>query len=300
MEFPILVQAPDSYKNLLPKGSRQEVLMSAEYLLDGKAYRVVGTVKKSLFGKIKDYNFLDFVVVDERGTVLKDKALSKRVYFCFSTLSMMFVSQRHIHTSVLDNPSYLHTAISRYEELIERVKPVVRLAKSPEEVYLESFRNFYDFLVESHKTNIDAAEIAPQLKDTLTKAIKHEPMKLETIEEYKILLQKFVQITHLRTLLVLKNDETFRIIKSILDVSRVRKEIDLEDLSEEVQLIRDILKGSREAITKSMIDSGVDFGAKTVQDVINHIVPIMERGRMIDELSEKQFSGQWFYRKEVS
>jgi hypothetical protein len=80
--------------------------MSAEYLLEGKGYRVEGTVKKSLFGRTKDYNFLDFVVVDESDTAIKEPVLSSRIYFLYGTLAMLHGAEQQVVNSTHDQPSY--------------------------------------------------------------------------------------------------------------------------------------------------------------------------------------------------
>jgi hypothetical protein len=299
MEFPILIKASDSYRNILPKGGRQEVLMSAEYLLDGKGYRVVGTVKKSLFGKIKDYNFLDFVVVDEKGNVVMDKDLSKRIFFCFGTLSYMYVSRKHILSSLLDNPSYFLTVTNRYDEFVERVKPVLKNFRYPEEYFLNQLQAFYTFLLNANQTNVDADKLARLLNPILQRAIRNEPAVIEEVEGYKSILQEFIQVSHQRTLLVLKNKKVFTDMKYIINGSLSRKEIKLDDLTNEVHLIQEIIKGVNQAIDTTMIESAVEYKTKTIEENIQKIESLWNKGSMLEDLSEQQFNLQWFYGKGV-
>ena len=297
MDFPILINATDSYKKLLPIGRRQEVLMSAEYLLDGKAFRIVGTVKKSLLWSISDYSFINFIIVDELGRPIKDMKLAKRIYKCLTTFTMLFNIERHIVYSIHADPSYYQKAINRYNDLMDRTRPVYQFFKQSEEFYEEKVYRFHKFLVEANRTNIAADPLARSLKPILERAKEQESMNVKLIEEYKEMVQEFLQISHQRTLLVLQNDEVFPIIKLILDTARARKEISLEDFTQEIQLIRDILTGSREAINQSRISHGVEFGTNKIEEIINHIIPIKDRGRMIDEISERQFDGHWLVGK---
>lgn len=52
---------------------------------------------------------------------------------------------------------------------------------------------------------------------------------------------------------MLTNKEVFTIIKLILDSCRVAKDIDLSRFDEEIQLIRNIIKGSNTAIRNTLI-----------------------------------------------
>ena len=156
------------------------------------------------------------------------------------------------------------------------------------------------FRSEANQTNIDADPLASSLKPILARAKEQESMDVKLIEEYKGMVQEFLQLSHQRTLLVLQNDEVFPIIKLILDTARARKEINLEDFTQEIQLIRGILNGGREAINQSRISHGVEFGTNKIEDIINYIIPIRDRGRMIDEISERQFNSRWIIGKEVS
>lgn len=300
MEFPILIKAHDSYRNLLPKGGRQEVLMSAQYLLDGKSYRVVGTVKKSFFGKITDYNFLDFVVVDPNGDVVKDKELSKRVYFCFTTLSMLNGATGQIENSIHDNPSYFSQAINKYDEIIQKVRPVLKVFKHPETYYDERFNAFYDFLVIANETNILGDELARVLYPYLLKTKKHQDISVHEIEGIRGELNEFFKISDRRTLLILENNEVLTIINLILDNCRVSKDIDLSTIEQEVTLLRNIIKGSKTAMRNSMIKVELEEKRKvSVEEIIAILKVDYQKGTLVNSVTERQFSKQWIYGKGV-
>ncbi|QOR66265.1 hypothetical protein IM538_21280 [Cytobacillus suaedae] len=295
MKFPILAKATDSYRSLFPSGKRQEVLMSAEYRLDHKSYRVVGTVKKSLFGKIKDYNFLDFVVIDEKGTVIKDLILSKRIYSCFTTLSMMYTTEKHIQGSILEIPTYFLPIINKYDEIVQRATPVLRVFKKPKEYYEQRFDAFYKFLVASNQTNIDADKLARELDPVLEKAKKLEAMHVIEIETYNKTLDQFINITHERTLLVLLNKEVFVIIELILNNCRAEKDIQLDDFKQEIDLIRQIIRGVNIAHKNTVVNVQLEFKLKKEEEIISHYERLKQRD-MLDDITEKQFLKQWLYR----
>ena len=298
---PIIIEAESCYKDLLPKGRRQAVLMSAAYIMDGKSYRVIGSVKKSLFGKIKNYEFIDFIVVDEDRRVIKDEALSKRIFYCFATLSMMFVCENHFRASTLENPHYFLTAINKYDQIIERIKPFMHWFKGSKEFYYEKFDAFSTFLVEAHETNISADQLARELTPVLMRAKEHERMLVLDIEAYQDKVNKFYKVTDQRTKLALQNRDVFPIIKVIIDTCRTKKnKVDLSSYSEEMQLMRDIVIGARKSIFNTMVQTELfEKRALSEEEIIENLEKQIELGTMLHELTEKAFNNQWLYRKEV-
>lgn len=297
MEFPLLIKASDQYKHLLLKGRRQEVLMSAEYLLEGKGYRVVGTVRKSLFGGIKDYNFLDFVVVDESDTVIKDPVLSSRIYFSYGTVAMLHGAEQQVVNSIHDHPSYFSPAIKKYDEIIRLARPVLKIFKNPEPYYDERFEAFYHFLLEANETNIQGDDLARKINPLLLKAKEHQNMSVKEIEDYRVSINKFFKLMDLRTLLILKNEEVFVIIKLVLDSCRVRKDIDLSEMEQEVKLIQDIIKGCRTAITNTKIKMEMEKKRKVpVEEIISILEVDHQRGTLVDDVSGRKFNKRWLFR----
>lgn len=294
MYYPILKEANPSYENLLPKGKRQAILMTAEFTMDGKSYRVVGTVKKTMFGKIRDYNFLDFIVVDEKGMIIEDLQLSKRIFYCFTTLSMMFMGDGQIQGSILMGPSYFLPVIKQYDEIIERIISTLRVTK---EKYEKLFKDFYAFLVEQSKTDSEADTLARNLSPIITKAKNQEPMSVIDIEEYRKKLNRFIQITDQRVLLVLKNKDIFPFMKSVLDKCRIRKSLNIKAFTDEIQLMSQTVIGSMGAMQDTINKIRMEQNARlSTEQIIEFIEATKKRGTLVEDLTEKQFYKQWLYR----
>jgi hypothetical protein len=299
MEFPILTKAKEPYTRMFPnKRFNQEVLMSAEYVFQERAFRVVGIVNKNIFGVIKDYHFIDFVVVDDKGTMIQDYSLSKRMYDCFSTLSYLYIARNHIKGSILENPAYFESILMKYDPLWESVRPVVAKYRFPEEWYRERFDGFYQFLVSGNKTNIEADPLARELQSYLRKSVERVRIDVLEVEALKVKINHFVQLTNERTLLILRNKELYETVKTVIFSCQGDKDF-MKKFSDEEKLIRDIIKGCQNAIRESLINAELELKIKTIDGLITNIDEIRERGRLVDDLSDKGFKKQWLYRESL-
>jgi hypothetical protein len=300
MDFPIVTKAEEPFKKLFPnKKYNQEVLMSAEYVVDGHTYRVVGIVKKSLFGGINDYNFIDFVVADLKGKPIEDEPLTRQVYLCYSTLGVLYQAKNHIKGSVLANPAYYTRVISRYEDIWNSAKPEIAKLRFPEEWYRERFDGFYQYVVQGNEKNIEADSLARELMPALDKAKSLKKMDLHEISLVKQNLNRFIQLTNERTLMVLRNKAFCTTVNSVLDFSRTVKDVQFNSLKEEYDLIRDILTGSKNAIKQSMIDAAIQQKIKTEEALVESIEATRRRGSMVDDLHEKGFKTKWLFRNSL-
>jgi hypothetical protein len=300
VDYKVLTKADSKYEKLLPPNRGQTLLMSALFSLENKRYRVIGTVKKSLFGKIKDYNFIDFVVVEEAGHIIRERELTKRIYTGFITLLYMNTSEAHIQNSILNNPAYFIEPIERYQEMVEIITPVFSIFKKPLEFYMDQLNKFYDYLIASHETNIKGDELARELKPVLQRAKSLNAMSIKEVEQYKALFNQFAQIINQRTLLVLRNKEVFLQMKLILETCNARKEIQLDSFAKEAKLMLEIIKGSRAAITTTMINADLEQKITSIEVMISQIEDTKKRGTIVDDIANKQFNNQWLIGKEVS
>jgi hypothetical protein len=300
MDFPIVTKAEEPFQRIFPKKKfNQEVLMTAEYSLGGKAYRVVGIVKKNMFGIIKDYNFHEFVVADEMGNVTDDYHLSKQMYDCYTTLAMLYQVEKHIKGSMLENPAYFSPLLSNYEKIWCHIRPIFLSFRFPEEWYKERFDAFYQFLVRGNATNIEAEPLARELFPFIDIAKKLVPVRVKEIEALKIKLTDFIQLTHERTLLVLKNKEVFSVIKSVFSRCASDKEINMDTFKEEVRLIEEIIRGSNVAIRESIISADLELKIDNAEQLISNVEELWQRGTLVDDLTNKGFQKQWLYRKSI-
>jgi aspartate/methionine/tyrosine aminotransferase len=97
--------------------------------------------------------------------------------------------------------------------------------------------------------------------------------------------------------MVLRNKDFCTTVNSVLDFSRIAKE---EQLKDEVQLIQDILTGSKNAITQSMIDAAIHQKIKTEDALIASIIEeIRNRALMVEYLSDKSFQTKWLFRNSL-
>ncbi|MFC0561251.1 hypothetical protein [Halalkalibacter alkalisediminis] len=299
MGYPVLKQAESVYSAIFNERFNQKLVMSAVLLLGNKSYRLVGTVKKTWYGKVQDYNTLNCMIVDENLEVLKDEQLSKRIYFAFSTLSMIYMAKGHIENSRLEDPAYFYALIDSYEEIIRRVKPVLRVFKKPTEYYDEIFNSFYQFLVLAHLTNKEGDLLARKLFPLLKEIEEHQPMFVEEIETVKEIANQFFTISNQRTLLVMKYEEMFNVMNWIIDRATIDKDIDLKEFSVEVTLIYQIIKGSKGAIKSTRVSSQLQDNLKTTEEIIAQLQTFINRGTYVEDISTKYFHKHWAYRKEV-
>ncbi|MFC0561252.1 hypothetical protein [Halalkalibacter alkalisediminis] len=300
MGYPVLIEADSSYRALLQEKFNQKLVMSTNLLLGNKSYRLVGTVNKTWFGKVRDYNTLNCMIVDENLEVVKDEQLSKRIYFAFSTLSMIYLARVHISNSRLEDPFFFNPVIHKYEEIIARVRPILKVFyKKPKEYYEERFSSFYDFLVAAHQINIEADTLSRELFPLLEEIEAQKPMEVEEIEEIREIANRFFQLTNQRTLLVLRNEEVFHVMKWILDRSNIEKDIDLKDFSAEIKLMYQIIKGSKGAIQDTRVSSALQSQLKKTDEIIAHFQFYENRGTYVEDISSKQFEKHWTFRKEV-
>ncbi|WP_088104568.1 hypothetical protein [Halalkalibacter urbisdiaboli] len=300
MDFPVLIEADSSYRAILQKKFNQKIVMSTNFTLGNKSYRLVGTVKKTWYGKVRDYSTLNCMIVEENLKVVKDEKLSKRIYFAYSTLAMIYLARVHITNSRLEDPFFFNPAIQKYEEIIARVRPVLKVFyKKPKEYYEERFSSFYDFLVAAHQTNIEADTHSRELFPLLEEIEAQKTMGVEEIEEIRKIANRFFRLINQRTLLVLRNEEVFHVMKLILDVSNIEKDIDLKEFSAEIKLMYQIIKGSKGAIHDTKVNSAIQSQLNKTEEIIAHFQFYEERGTYVEDISSKQFEKHWTFRKEV-
>ncbi|TWG32128.1 hypothetical protein [Geobacillus sp. C56-T2] len=297
MKIPIMEPATGVYLDAIRKyiKFRQVPLMSADYIIGGKKYRLVGLYKKGWFSRLANGVLNKFVVVDQSGAIVRDLALSKKALNFYYTLETLCSAERRIYAALKHDPSFYEQILEKAEDIVEFLMPVMQKMRLGEEKYRRGFQHFFDFLKLWNEKSILLESLARELSELLPLVLKRQPINQETYERIKKLVIQFIYYSDIRSfaLIDLELEGHLFAVKLIL----LEAKCDKTKYRKIIENMKTIVRESYDAIQVTRME-GLKYDNTMDLNKIKKIVQ-KQRGSkedMIDDHVHKVIDEKWLLR----
>ncbi|BBW97981.1 hypothetical protein ACPVTF_18725 [Geobacillus icigianus] len=302
MKIPIMEPATGVYLDAIRKyiKFRQVPLMSADYILDGKRYKLVGLYKKKLFGGIVNRMLQKFMVVDEHGAVVKDPELSRKLLEYYCTFESLWLCETRIAAALKHDPSFYEEILAEAEGIIPLLIPVMRQFKNGEERNRYLFQQFFSFLKLYNEKSIALEQVARELSAPLSLVLNRQAADEELYKKVKSLVIQFVNNTDIRTmsLIDLYQEGALLSVKLTLSEAERDKTIHLIKYKKSIENIKLIVRESIRAIQTTMMD-GISYARTTDLNKIKRVIEerLYPKEDMITDYANEIMNKAWIFHK---
>ncbi|WP_243386173.1 hypothetical protein [Bacillus kexueae] len=206
MKIPILEPAKGVYLEAIKKyiKFRQVPLMSADYEVNGEIYKFVGLYKKKWFGDgIVNRLIQDFLVVDQKGEVVRDEELTKRVLEYYCTFETIWIEEGRIKAALKHDVEFFEGILQNADELISLMIPVMEKYRNGLEKNLNDVKQVFSYLELWNEKSIELEKIARELEASIKSLLNRDFIDEESFKKIKSQLIEFVTITDIRSIALL-------------------------------------------------------------------------------------------------
>ena len=255
---------------------RQLPLMSADYIIDGKAYKLVGLYKKGLFGGLSNRLLIKFIVVEQNGTIVKDFELSKKVLDFYYTFESLWLIEKRIAASLKHDPAFYEEILEEADDITNTLVPVMQRMRLGEEKYLRDFQQFFAFLKLWNEKSILCERLARELFGPLQSILNREAVDEEMYKKIKNLVIEFIRYSDERSVALVElelKDQQYALfsVRRILEEAEKDKNINLTKYKKNIEKIKQIVQES-EAALRTMKMDGIKYDNTADLNKITEIV----------------------------
>jgi hypothetical protein len=302
MKIPIMEPATGVYLEAIKEyiKFRQLPLMSADYILHGKRYKLVGLYKKGLFGGVSNRMLLKFMVVEQNGTIIKDAELSKKILEFYCTFESLWLCEKRIAAALKHDPSFYEEILEEAEEIITLLVPVMKKFRDGEERNRKHFQQFFSFLKLWNEKSIVLERVARELSDPLQLILNREAVDEEMYKKVKNLVIQFVNDTDIRSiaLIDLHLEGALFSVKATLSEADSDKTINLTKYKKSIENMKLIVRESYAAIQKTRME-GLEYDNTMDLNKIKEAVQkrFYPKEDMITDYANEIMREKWVFHK---
>jgi hypothetical protein len=279
---------------------RQLPLMSADYILHGKRYKLVGLYKKGLFGGVSNRMLMKFMVVEQNGTIIKDVELSKKILEFYCTFESLWLCEKRIEAALKHDPKFYEEILEEAEDITNTLVPVMKKMRLGEEKYQKSFQHFFDVLRLWNEKSIVLKRVARELSDPLQLILNREAVDEEMYKKVKNLVIQFVNDTDIRSiaLIDLYLEGSLFSVKVILSEADSDKTINLTKYKKSIENMKLIVRESTNAIQTTRMD-GIAYANTTDLNKIKEVIQkrLYPKEDMITDYANEIMREKWVFHK---
>ncbi|HZG61536.1 MAG TPA: hypothetical protein VEY68_13860 [Anoxybacillus sp.] len=302
MKIPIMEPATGIYLEVIKEyiKFRQLPLMSADYILHGKRYKLVGLYKKGLFGGVSNRMLMKFMVVEQNGTIIKDVELSKKILEFYCTFESLWLCEKRIEAALKHDPKFYEEILEEAEDITNTLVPVMKKMRLGEEKYQKSFQHFFDVLRLWNEKSIVLKRVARELSDPLQLILNREAVDEEMYKKVKNLVIQFVNDTDIRSiaLIDLYLEGSLFSVKVILSEADSDKTINLTKYKKSIENMKLIVRESTNAIQTTRMD-GIAYANTTDLNKIKEVIQkrLYPKEDMITDYANEIMREKWVFHK---
>jgi hypothetical protein len=279
---------------------RQLPLMSADYIIGGKRYKLVGLYKKGLFGGVSNRMLMKFMVVEQNGTIIKDVELSKKILEFYCTFESLWLCEKRIEAALKHDPKFYEEILEEVEDITNTLVPVMKKMRLGEEKYQKSFQHFFDVLRLWNEKSIVLKRVARELSDPLQLILNREAVDEEMYKKVKNLVIQFVNDTDIRSiaLIDLYQEGSLFSVKVILSEADSDKTINLTKYKKSIENMKLIVRESTNAIQTTRMD-GIAYANTTDLNKIKEVIQkrLYPKEDMITDYANEIMREKWVFHK---
>jgi len=302
LKIPIMEPATGIYLEVIKEyiKFRQLPLMSADYILHGKRYKLVGLYKKGLFGGVSNRMLMKFMVVEQNGTIIKDVELSKKILEFYCTFESLWLCEKRIEAALKHDPKFYEEILEEAEDITNTLVPVMKKMRLGEEKYQKSFQHFFDVLRLWNEKSIVLKRVARELSDPLQLILNREAVDEEMYKKVKNLVIQFVNDTDIRSiaLIDLYLEGSLFSVKVILSEADSDKTINLTKYKKSIENMKLIVRESTNAIQTTRMD-GIAYANTTDLNKIKEVIQkrLYPKEDMITDYANEIMREKWVFHK---
>lgn len=268
----ILIMEPASgvYLEAIKKYKRfgQITLMSAFYILEGKKYKLVGTYNNGPFGLSFTSDLYKFIVVEENGSIVTDYELSKKALAIYHTMYTLWRAEQHIRSGVDKSFRFVGGLVEEPNKFIEILAPVMQGRRREKEIYIESFKRFFEYLEISDETGQIYKNLSMSLINPLESAINRMDVSEEMYKRVKSLLLDFVRCSDNRTSALLGISDCLFSIQVILEDAKKDISINSHGYSKTIDKVMEIVTLLEGAIKDTVMNQVKNHNRSNINEII--------------------------------
>jgi hypothetical protein len=302
MKIPIMEPATGVYLEAIKEyiKFRQLPLMSADYIIGGKRYKLVGLYKKGLFGGLSNSFLYKFMGVEQDGTIVKDVELSKKILEYYYTFESLWLAEKRIAAALKHDPSFYEEILEEAEEIITLLVPVMKKFRDGEEINRKHFQQFFSFLKLWNEKSIVLKRVARELSDPLQLILNREAVDEEMYKKVKNLVIQFVNDTDIRSiaLIDLYLEGALFSVKATLSEAESDKTINLTKYKKSIENMKLIVRESTNAIQTTRME-GIEYNKTTDLNKIKEVVKkrLYPKEDMITDFVNEIMNEKWLLRR---
>jgi hypothetical protein len=302
LKIPIMEPATGIYLEAIKEyiKFRQLPLMSADYIIGGKRYKLVGLYKKGLFGGVSNRMLMKFMVVEQNGTIIKDVELSKKILEFYCTFESLWLCEKRIEAALKHDPKFYEEILEEAEDITNTLVPVMKKMRLGEEKYQKSFQHFFDVLRLWNEKSIVLKRVARELSDPLQLILNREAVDEEMYKKVKNLVIQFVNDTDIRSiaLIDLYQEGSLFSVKVILSEADSDKTINLTKYKKSIENMKLIVRESTNAIQTTRME-GIEYNKTTDLNKIKEVVKkrLYPKEDMITDFVNEIMNEKWLLRR---
>jgi hypothetical protein len=279
---------------------RQLPLMSADYIIGGKKYKLVGLYKKGLFGGLSNSFLFKFMGVEQDGTIVKDVELSKKILEYYYTFESLWLAEKRIAAALKHDPSFYEEILEEAEEIITLLVPVMKKFRDGEERNRKHFQQFFSFLKLWNEKSIVLERVARELSEPLQLILNREAVDEEMYKKVKNLVIQFVNDTDIRSiaLIDLYLEGALFSVKATLSEADSDKTINLTKYKKSIENMKLIVRESTNAIQTTRME-GIEYNKTTDLNKIKEVVKkrLYPKEDMITDYANEIMREKWVFHK---
>ncbi|WP_066058052.1 hypothetical protein [Robertmurraya korlensis] len=270
MKIPIMEPASGVYLEAVKKYKRfgQITLMSAFYLLNGRKYKLVGTYNNGPFGLSFTSDLSKFIVVEENGTVVTDYELSKKALAIYHTMYTLWKAEQHIRSGVDESFRFVGDLVEDPNKFVEILAPVMQGRRREKEVYIGSFKKFFEYLEISDQTGQIFKNLSMSLINPLESALNRRNVSEETYIRAKSLLLDFVRCSDNRTSALLGISDCLFSIQVILEDAKKDSNINSPSISKTIDKVMETVSLFEGAIKDTVMNQVKNHNRSNIDEII--------------------------------
>jgi hypothetical protein len=302
MKIPIMEPATGVYLEAIKEyiKFRQLPLMSADYIIGGKRYKLVGLYKKGLFGGLSNSFLYKFMGVEQDGTIVKDVELSKKILEYYYTFESLWLAEKRIAAALKHDPSFYEEILEEAEEIITLLVPVMKKFRDGEEINRKHFQQFFSFLKLWNEKSIVLKRVARELSEPLQLILNREAVDEEMYKKVKNLVIQFVNDTDIRSiaLIDLYLEGALFSVKATLSEAESDKTINLTKYKKSIENMKLIVRESTNAIQTTRME-GIEYNKTTDLNKIKEVVKkrLYPKEDMITDFVNEIMNEKWLLRR---
>jgi hypothetical protein len=298
MKIPVMEPASGIYLEVIKRYKKfgQITLMSPFYILDGKKYRLVGTYNNGPLGLFFTSNLTRFIVVEENGRIVTGYELSRKVLAIYHTMYTLWKAEKHIKSGSDESFRFVGDMVDDPSKFIDTLVPVMQGRRREKDVYIESFKKFFEYLKISDETGITYKNLSNSLISPLESVLNRRNISEEVYLRTKSLLIDFVRCSDTRSCALLEISDSLFSIQVILEEAMKVSTI-TSSYSKTIEKVMEIATLYEGAISDTFREQVKNHNRSNIKEIIEMIEKRkMAKDFILDDTNESMLT-KWALRE---